>query len=396
LLDQDEPAPKSASSSTAAPSASWRHDVQGALNDAVGSAAEARERPLRSIAAFLQQRSDAIDAKRAQRHAEALLWCNKAVTEAGLGPKEKAGRVLKAARHCAECQGATLLLVDSIRGELLGFSDADEVTQRFPVGEGVAGAVVASGHASVTPDACAVPIARSGAVVGVVECVRPRGGGFDARHGGALAEVAEATLPLLGELLREMMMVTEEEAAEDAQMAGERATFLAEFSRQKPAAAAAAAGRASARPRVSVAGGSGRLPKGVTLEAIRSWDFDPDSLGPPERLQLASCLLLDTGVLAAAGKPAAALRGFLAEVSAGYEKNAYHNWTHAVHVAHGCSMLLREADANPSPLAPSLAPLERLALLLSALGHDVGHPGTNNAFQVASSAPLALRRHSIA
>ena len=42
-----------------------------------------------------------------------------------------------------------------------------------------------------------------------------------------------------------------------------------------------------------------------------------------------------------------------------------------------------------SPVAELLEPFHALTLLISAIGHDVGHPGVNNAFLVALNAPLA-------
>lgn len=46
-------------------------------------------------------------------------------------------------------------------------------------------------------------------------------------------------------------------------------------------------------------------------------------------------------------------------------------------------------DAPKSPIAQLLTPFDALTLLISAIGHDVGHPGVNNAFLVALNAPLA-------
>jgi hypothetical protein len=42
-----------------------------------------------------------------------------------------------------------------------------------------------------------------------------------------------------------------------------------------------------------------------------------------------------------------------------------------------------------SAIASLLRPFDALTLLISAIGHDVGHPGVNNAFLVALNAPLA-------
>jgi hypothetical protein len=42
-----------------------------------------------------------------------------------------------------------------------------------------------------------------------------------------------------------------------------------------------------------------------------------------------------------------------------------------------------------SPIASLLQPFEALTLLITAIGHDVGHPGVNNGFLVTLNAPLA-------
>lgn len=39
---------------------------------------------------------------------------------------------------------------------------------------------------------------------------------------------------------------------------------------------------------------------------------------------------------------------------------------------------------------PFLTRHEQLAVLLSAIGHDLGHPGFNNAFQINARSPLAV------
>lgn len=49
----------------------------------------------------------------------------------------------------------------------------------------------------------------------------------------------------------------------------------------------------------------------------------------------------------------------------------------------------RPHNAPDSPIAQLLKPFDALTLLVSAIGHDVGHPGVNNAFLVALNAPLA-------
>jgi hypothetical protein len=49
----------------------------------------------------------------------------------------------------------------------------------------------------------------------------------------------------------------------------------------------------------------------------------------------------------------------------------------------------RTTASNGSPIASLLGPFEALTLLVTAIGHDVGHPGVNNGFLVTLNAPLA-------
>lgn len=82
----------------------------------------------------------------------------------------------------------------------------------------------------------------------------------------------------------------------------------------------------------------------------------------------------------------------------------YHNFRHVVDVLQALFHFLvrigtlppypsEETSSLPvspaSPIADLLQPVDGLTLLISAIGHDVGHPGVNNAFLVALNAPLA-------
>jgi hypothetical protein len=46
-------------------------------------------------------------------------------------------------------------------------------------------------------------------------------------------------------------------------------------------------------------------------------------------------------------------------------------------------------ETDRSPLATLIRPFEALTLLITAIGHDVGHPGVNNGFLITLNAPLA-------
>ncbi|KAF2275888.1 HD-domain/PDEase-like protein [Westerdykella ornata] len=81
----------------------------------------------------------------------------------------------------------------------------------------------------------------------------------------------------------------------------------------------------------------------------------------------------------------------------------YHNFRHVSDVLQAVFFFLVQIGALPpypsgsppvdpshrSPIAHILGPFDALTLLISAIGHDVGHPGVNNAFLVALNAPLA-------
>ncbi|KAL9130944.1 MAG: hypothetical protein Q9217_000990 [Psora testacea] len=103
--------------------------------------------------------------------------------------------------------------------------------------------------------------------------------------------------------------------------------------------------------------------------------------------------------------PPAQLTSFVMASRAAYNDFVdYHNFRHVVDVMQAIFYFLIqlgslpaypafqpsfEADRRKTPIAALLKPLDALTLLITAIGHDVGHPGVNNAFLVALNAPLA-------
>ncbi|KAI9372789.1 hypothetical protein BJX61DRAFT_542369 [Aspergillus egyptiacus] len=96
------------------------------------------------------------------------------------------------------------------------------------------------------------------------------------------------------------------------------------------------------------------------------------------------------------------LRTFLLACRASYNSFVlYHNFRHAIDVLQSVFCFLLHIGALPSyrsiglqvettsPIASLLKPFDSLTLLISAIGHDVGHPGVNNFFLVKLNAPLA-------
>lgn len=96
------------------------------------------------------------------------------------------------------------------------------------------------------------------------------------------------------------------------------------------------------------------------------------------------------------------IRSFLFSVRSAYNAFVfYHNFRHAVDVLQCVFHSLVKLGALPpfpsdggetstkSGLASILTPFDALTLLITAIGHDVGHPGVNNVFLVKLDAPLA-------
>ena len=130
---------------------------------------------------------------------------------------------------------------------------------------------------------------------------------------------------------------------------------------------------------------SDTLQDDVVPEELRSWQFNPFSRGLDDLISCVVVMFRDLGLLAAFEIGESVLRTFALTVQLSYQSNPYHNWVHAFDVTHAVYVAVTRFG-----LSAYLRPLDLLALMLAALCHDVGHPGVNNAFLVASESPLAL------
>lgn len=71
-------------------------------------------------------------------------------------------------------------------------------------------------------------------------------------------------------------------------------------------------------------------------------------------------------------------------------RNPYHNYHHVMDVFQTCGVILDKYHGNVW-----LNDTDRIALLLSALLHDLDHPGLNNMYQVNAVTPLAVRYNDL-
>jgi len=91
------------------------------------------------------------------------------------------------------------------------------------------------------------------------------------------------------------------------------------------------------------------------------------------------------GLTSAFGISSASLVQFLVQLRARYVNTPFHNWRHAVMVAHKVCLVMFK-----SSLHLYVSKLDFLALLLAALGHDAGHLGRTNSYEVGSESALAI------
>jgi hypothetical protein len=81
-----------------------------------------------------------------------------------------------------------------------------------------------------------------------------------------------------------------------------------------------------------------------------------------------------------------AVVSFLRHAEATYKETPYHSACHAADALQAAYCLL-----SAPGIAEHVTPVEALSVFIAMAIHDAGHPGTNNAWQVASSTELALR-----
>ncbi|KAF4335388.1 3 5 cyclic-nucleotide phosphodiesterase regA [Fusarium beomiforme] len=142
-------------------------------------------------------------------------------------------------------------------------------------------------------------------------------------------------------------------------------------------------------------------------EAIGSWRFCAHSFTDDELLVAAMDMFRHALAMPELERwriHADQLISFLVACRAAYNSFVpYHNFRHVVDVLQATFNFLVHIGAlspypsgnetcpmpEKSPMASLITPFEALTLLITAIGHDVGHPGVNNGFLVTLNAPLA-------
>lgn len=149
--------------------------------------------------------------------------------------------------------------------------------------------------------------------------------------------------------------------------------------------------------------------KSVIAEAVGKWAFCAHDFSEEELVYAASRMLNHAVQMKELRKwrlPFDGLVTFVQAARLAYNSFViYHNFRHAIDVLQSVFYFLVQIQAlpaypqngetidhsppDPSTLASLVKPFEAMTLLISAIGHDVGHPGVNNMFLVRLNAPLA-------
>jgi cAMP-specific phosphodiesterase 4 len=128
----------------------------------------------------------------------------------------------------------------------------------------------------------------------------------------------------------------------------------------------------------------------ISWRLLASWDFDALEIEEHQRHKACLCFMIfHLGLAYSPKRQQPIMVAFIDAAAQAYTsptKAPYHNFCHAVDVAHCLFRLLNLCSAESY-----FSNFERFALIVSAVCHDVGHPGVNNPFLVETSHELAIR-----
>eukprot|EP00949_MAST-11_sp_MAST-11-sp1_P003674 g3674.t1 len=121
-------------------------------------------------------------------------------------------------------------------------------------------------------------------------------------------------------------------------------------------------------------------------ESIRELDFDTLSYAPQQLEAFVPAVFLDMGFFERFSMEGEKLRQFVSAMRSSYRDNPFHNWFHGFDVFQFCFAQLCSITVKDY-----IEPLDALALLIGALGHDADHPGRTNAFLIEIEHSTAIR-----
>ncbi|KAI9299602.1 hypothetical protein BJ944DRAFT_152955, partial [Cunninghamella echinulata] len=135
-------------------------------------------------------------------------------------------------------------------------------------------------------------------------------------------------------------------------------------------------------------------------QKLEQWDFSPFDFNHDELIHCVYLIFemaLSPPELSHFTVSQDQLYDFIIDLANAYhDDNPYHNFAHAVDVLQCIYYFLNQLGIFPTKNKKKtiyqkiLKPKQAFALLISAIGHDAGHPGVNNMFLINSRTPLAV------
>lgn len=125
------------------------------------------------------------------------------------------------------------------------------------------------------------------------------------------------------------------------------------------------------------------------LARATHWDFDVFALYEASKghalLRLGTHFFQGHDLYTVLGIDKTMLGNFLGDVEAAYLPVPYHNSIHAADVLQSTNHFIVSTSMDAK-----FTVVDKFCMLVAAAGHDLGHPGTNNLFQVMAHTPFAV------
>jgi len=129
-----------------------------------------------------------------------------------------------------------------------------------------------------------------------------------------------------------------------------------------------------------------QISKNVDFDLLDSYEWNVFVLPDEEIFQYIIAMFDQLGLLEGGFVPAPQLMELLKHVRAEMPENPYHNFHHVIDVTHTVYRMICLTN-----MATDMTKLEKMSIMIGALCHDLGHPGSNNAFLVNTKHQLATR-----
>eukprot|EP00002_Diphylleia_rotans_P020061 TRINITY_DN3887_c0_g1_i6.p1 TRINITY_DN3887_c0_g1~~TRINITY_DN3887_c0_g1_i6.p1 ORF type:complete len:1300 (-),score=259.34 TRINITY_DN3887_c0_g1_i6:170-4069(-) len=127
-----------------------------------------------------------------------------------------------------------------------------------------------------------------------------------------------------------------------------------------------------------------------TAAVLFDWELDGTQFSDSELMAMIMQMFNHLGLLVQFNVKVESFKAFLETIRRNYHANPFHNFQHCFTVAHISFLVLVHTSA-----AQYLSNLDIYALMLSALCHDLDHPGLTNGYEISSESVRAMLYNDI-